>query len=191
MRHTDTRVRYTRNALKEAMLKLLNDKPVGKITVKELCDTAGINRGTFYLHYDSPAALLTDIEDQFLEEHLKIFRSYWETQRDRSLMTELFAFLMENSEVCRLLMGPNGNPLFLHRVRDLSRDRILDEWQKEFPAYPRRELDFLFYFIFSGSMTLMLSWLEDPKGLSADEFSRRMERLGHYALLAVEEFEEK
>ena len=38
------------------------------------------------------------------------------------------------------------------------------------------------------SMTLMMGWLEDPKGLSADEFSRRMERLGHYSLLAVAEF---
>ena len=57
------------------------------------------------------------------------------------------------------------------------------------PLYlDRRELDFLFDYVFNGSMTLMMGWLEDPKGLSADEFSRRMERLGHYSLLAVAEF---
>ncbi|MFQ6878956.1 MAG: hypothetical protein ACLRS1_04105 [Oscillospiraceae bacterium] len=46
----------------------------------------------------------------------------------------------------------------------------------------------MFDYVFSGSMTLTQAWLENPRGLSADEFSRRMERLGHYSLLAVAEF---
>ena len=188
MKNPDTRVQFTRNALKQALLTLKEEKNVDKITVKELCETAGINRGTFYLHYDSPSALLADIENQFLEENLAIFRSYWKTQRDRNLMTELFLCIRKSGDFCRILMGPTGDPQILRRLQDIIRDGVLDEWQKEFPAYDRRELDFLFDYVFSGSMTLTQAWLENPRGLSADEFSRRMERLGHYSLLAVAEF---
>ena len=188
MKNPDTRVQFTRNALKEAMLTLMREKPVGRMTVKELCETAGIIRGTFYLHYDSPSALQKDMEDQFLSEYMELFRSYWETKRDRNLMTVLFDRIRESRDFCLLMMGPNGDPALLQRMLNIMRDGVLDEWQKEFPAYDRRELDFLFDYVFNGSMTLMMGWLEDPKGLSADAFSRRMERLGHYSLLAVAEF---
>ena len=135
MKNPDTRVQFTRNALKQALLTLMEEKNVDKITVKELCETAGINRGTFYLHYDSPSALLADIENQFLEENLAIFRSYWKTQRDRNLMTELFLSIRKSGDFCRILMGPTGDPQILRRLQDIIRDGVLDEWQKEFPAY--------------------------------------------------------
>ena len=96
MKNPDTRVQFTRNALKKALLTLMKEKNVDKITVKELCETAGINRGTFYLHYDSPSALQKDMEDQFLNEYMELFRSYWDTKRDRNLMTLLFDRIREN-----------------------------------------------------------------------------------------------
>lgn len=76
-KHLDTRVQYTRTVLKNAMLTLLKEKSYEKITVKELCEAAEINRGTFYLHYASPVALLKDIENQFVSENMQIFDSYW------------------------------------------------------------------------------------------------------------------
>ena len=48
---TDARVRFTRKIIQETFLDLLKDKPISKITVKEICDKAKINRGTFYKHY--------------------------------------------------------------------------------------------------------------------------------------------
>ena len=64
MKNPDTRVQFTRNALKQALLTLMEEKNVDKITVKELCETAGINRGTFYLHYLD----IYDLYNQMVEE---------------------------------------------------------------------------------------------------------------------------
>ena len=47
----DHRVRLTKLLLREAFLDLLVEKPVAKITVKELCEQANVNRATFYAHY--------------------------------------------------------------------------------------------------------------------------------------------
>ena len=46
----DRRTRVTRLLIRRAFTELLRRKPIQSITVKELCEEAGINRGTFYLH---------------------------------------------------------------------------------------------------------------------------------------------
>ena len=45
---TDARVRYTVHMIQNVFLELLKEKPVAKITVKEICEHAEINRSTFY-----------------------------------------------------------------------------------------------------------------------------------------------
>lgn len=62
----DRRIMMTRKLLRDAFLKLLQEKPVHAISVKELCDAAGINRTTFYNHYGSPYDLLDELSESFL-----------------------------------------------------------------------------------------------------------------------------
>ena len=74
MKKTDARVRYTQKVLKDSLLQLLEKKPVNKITVKEVCELAELNRATFYAHYTDGFALLESIENEMLdgfEESLK------------------------------------------------------------------------------------------------------------------------
>ena len=52
MKKEDGRVRITRQMIRTALLNLLREKPLQHITVRELCEKASINRGTFYAHYD-------------------------------------------------------------------------------------------------------------------------------------------
>lgn len=60
----DRRVRRTKNAIQSAFLKLIFEKDINKITIKELCERADINKSTFYLHYQD----IYDLEAQFREE---------------------------------------------------------------------------------------------------------------------------
>ena len=188
MKNVDTRVQYTKYKLRTAVLNLLQKKSIDKITVKEVCDEAGINRGTFYLHYESPAALLKDIEKQFFEENKKLFDSFWQAGREQNIIEALFSCIKENSDVFRILMGPHGDPYFASELFNGMREGVLDQWQMEFPHYDRCDLDFIFDYVLLGSTRLILNWLNDSKGLSATQFARRMERLGHHALMAIKEF---
>ena len=90
MKKTDTRVQYTKSKLRSSVLEILQEKPIENITIKEVCDKAGLNRGTFYLHYDSPSALLKDIQNQFIEENRVLFESFWQQGREKSIMAALF-----------------------------------------------------------------------------------------------------
>ena len=57
------RVRLSKMLLKNALITLLNEKPLEKITIYELCAKAQLNRVTFYKYYGSQYDLLTDIEN--------------------------------------------------------------------------------------------------------------------------------
>ena len=75
MRKTDARIRYTQSVLKQALLSFLKEKPINKITVKEVCERAGLNRATFYARYSDCFALLEGIEEDQLEAFCN--RSSW------------------------------------------------------------------------------------------------------------------
>ncbi len=60
------RVALTKRLLKEALIRLLQEKDIQKISVKELCQASGINRTTFYHHYGRPADVLQEMEEELI-----------------------------------------------------------------------------------------------------------------------------
>lgn len=59
----DRRVRKTKAALRAGLIKLMQEKSIREITVRELVDEVDINRSTFYLHYTDIYDMLNKIED--------------------------------------------------------------------------------------------------------------------------------
>lgn len=83
LRKTDRRTLYTRNAIKDALLEAMREKPFERITVTEVCRLAEITRATYYLHYQS----LTDVLDDALDDALHIAES--KTPRDEEDLLNL------------------------------------------------------------------------------------------------------
>ncbi len=188
MNNQDARVRVTKEMLHRALLRMLKEQPIGTVSVKDLCAKAGINRGTFYLHYGQPQDVLKEIENNFIAENMEIFGQFWDNGRNVSYLAAIYSCILQNRDLSRILLGDNGDPQFRNSMRNLVKDGILDEWQKEFPTYDRERLEFIFDYVFLGSMRLILNWIDDDQDLSPSQFARRLERLGHYSLIAAGEF---
>ena len=58
----DLRVTVTKRMIQEALLKLLEKKPIDKIKINELCEASGVNRATFYRHYETLQDVLREIQ---------------------------------------------------------------------------------------------------------------------------------
>ena len=177
--------------LQQALLKILQTKHIDRVTIKELCEEAKVNRGTFYLHYATPNDLLIEIEQQFIKENMAMFSPYFDDGYETSYMSSLFAGILKNRELSRIIMGKNGNPRFVERVQQMVRPYVVDGWCKEFPTYKREDLDYVYGFVFAGSMRLILNWIENDEGLSTAELANRLDRLGHYCHMAITEFHRK
>ena len=70
MTKSESKYFVTATKMDEAFLRLLEKIDISYITVKEICETAGVNRSTFYLHYETISDLLSEsvnyLNDQFL-----------------------------------------------------------------------------------------------------------------------------
>ncbi|AKP03864.1 TetR/AcrR family transcriptional regulator [Companilactobacillus pabuli] len=60
----DRRTKKTQNAIKQAFLELLQQKPINKITISEITDKVDIGRGTFYIHYTD----IFDLQNKIIAE---------------------------------------------------------------------------------------------------------------------------
>lgn len=58
---------FTRKAIMEAFLKLLEERPLSKITVKDIVEACGINRNTFYYHFEDIPALVEAISREMVD----------------------------------------------------------------------------------------------------------------------------
>ena len=64
---TDARVRRTRDALGDALVALMQEKPFETITVQDVLDRAKVSRSTFYTHYSDKDDLLMSDAEEFFE----------------------------------------------------------------------------------------------------------------------------
>jgi len=67
----DLRVQKTRNGIFNAFIELRANKPLEKITVRELAENAQISKQTFYLHYKDIYDLSTHLENELVDELMK------------------------------------------------------------------------------------------------------------------------
>lgn len=67
LKKTDARVRRTRDALGDALIELMQEKPFDTITVQDVLDRAHVSRSTFYAHYSDKDDLLMSDAEEFFE----------------------------------------------------------------------------------------------------------------------------
>lgn len=79
MNKSESKYFATAVRMDEAFLRLLEKKDFAYITVKELCETAGVNRSTFYLHYETMADLLSESAQYMNEQFLTYMNRNTET----------------------------------------------------------------------------------------------------------------
>ena len=97
---TDLRTRYTRQVIDDAFLQLLRQKPVERITVKEVCALAQINRSTFYRQYKDCFDLMEQLQQRALELLDALLQSA-EAQGTEATMTAVLGALRGNDSLLR------------------------------------------------------------------------------------------
>lgn len=64
---------YTRKAIQDSFLKLLNEKPIRQITIREIVDDCGVNRNTFYYYYQDLPQLVESIANEYADRIIHDF----------------------------------------------------------------------------------------------------------------------
>ncbi len=87
---SDRRVERTKDAIRAVFKDMVCELPYEKITVKEIAERAGINRNTFYLHYDSPDDVLHEIQTEHSDRYSALIADYDYKNDGAVLVAKLF-----------------------------------------------------------------------------------------------------
>lgn len=99
--------------LEEALLDLMNDKPVERITPTELCKRATVNRNTFYSHYSSVAQLYESIEDKLINS---VDESLTESKTAVDAIAVVCRMLKSNRKLSNIIFSKHFSSKIMNRV---------------------------------------------------------------------------
>ena len=123
---TQKRQTQTKAAIKTALTQLLQEVGFEQLTVRQLCQRAGINRGTFYLHYQDKF----DLMEQLKEVTLTQLRTFFiENQEHNVHLVLVLEYIKENYDFIYALSQSN----YLN-FKATIREFMLQLFQREDPA---------------------------------------------------------
>lgn len=166
----DARVKYTKNTLKLSFLQLLETKPIKSITVKELCENAGINRATFYAHYKDCFDLLEQIEDELVQDVMSSL-SYLSSSDVTAMLNGIFNLLEQpqNAKLCKILFSGNGARSFINKFVDSAHDSVISYWSRLFKNTSREKLEMSYIYITNGALSVIENYVKDKTSINKED----------------------
>lgn len=146
--------RYTNNALREAMVSLLMQKDIEKITVTQICERAGVNRATFYLRYNTIDEFYAALANEWAEEIVAETNERLKTLHGEDILSKSIILPLETIKANRFILPvilKNKSPALFEKTYEM-----LSEGQPE-----NNERRFRYRFFMEGVKGITLQWLED------------------------------
>lgn len=191
MTSSDHRTRVTKMLIRRAFMDLLKVKPMQSISIKELCEAAGVNRGTFYAHYHSVYDLLKQLEDEMLREIDQALEGLLPPDgrgvSSLRISTELFQCLKDNADLCTVTLGEFGDKDFAVELLNRGRQKCVEAYLKYFEHATPRMIEYFYAFVSEGCIGLLRHWLRQGMTASAEEVAAMAEKLMLYGASSLEQ----
>lgn len=181
----DRRSAYSKRVIRESLLALMQDKPLNKITVREICERADVNRSTFYAYYE-------DIYDL----HRAILKDYFHCQHrviaegkrilgNRPDITDLtvadfydfflvyFGLVLENKELYTLIYNRNADAAIHLNMRKLFYREMTRLLPHDTPDKIREAFYASFIFVSGGVTFLLIEWLRGGCRMPVETLAKR------------------
>lgn len=124
----DIRIKGSRVKLRDALFDCLKGKALADVTVKEVCERAGLNRITFYRNYKTLNDIVSEVERDCLEQLQTIFVSAEKSGADK--IREAVKMLYEAKEIDVYEGIENLFKDFKPNVIRLCEEYALADWKK-------------------------------------------------------------
>ena len=156
----------------EALITLLEKKDFEYITIKEICDTAGVNRSTFYLHYENTSDLLKETTRYILDKHFAYYSLDTKGITERFVNCELrdlvfitseyltpyLTFIKDNQRIFKVSIK-QFNSLNMGDVYGRMFEHIFNPILERFHV-PENERSYMMKFYLTGVYAIVMEWLE-------------------------------
>lgn len=186
MKKQDQRVRLTENMIKKAFTELLKQKPIQRISIKELCEKADVSRGTFYSHYTDIYDLLGKMEGDMLREFVRIMdlqlKKETREMTPLKVTTGIFQCIKENADLCTVTLGPYGDKEFAAKLIQIGQERCLETYLCYFEGASQKQIELYYAFVSAGCIAILEKWMAEDMVSSAEEMALLTEDIMMYGI---------
>jgi AcrR family transcriptional regulator len=158
--------------IRQALLDLMKQNPINKITVTEICARAEINRGTFYAYYTDVFDLMAQIENALFSEVNNAIQNSLQTGTTSDMLAEILDYIAQNNDLCKVLLGPNGDMDFVRRLVNIGHEKTIAEWRLARPEAEIEALELLNVFICNGTVGILENWIVNDTRQSPKEIAQ-------------------
>ena len=179
-RKLDPRVIRTRKLLRQALIELVPEKGFADLTIQDITDQATLNRATFYLHYTDKNDLLLDVFEELVTEGISNPLNQIEniTPDEMTPIIAVFNHIAEYARFYRTILGEQGVPLFMSKVRQYIEETVLKWLEKFRPGIleQQRTIDMEIFSNYMGAAYLgvITWWLENDMPYTAEEMAGQL-----------------
>ena len=162
-------VKNSKRNIRNSLLELLQEKPLDKITVKSLCEKAGVNRGTFYRYYEDIFDLFDCIEAAFAEE---LDRSVLNinAKNPEEFYVDLFNLAEANKDLLKILIAQSGPNNFLNRTISKYYQSIIPKW-RPYVKCSDEEMKLLYQIVSNSLVSILTLWIKGEVDLTPEQIS--------------------
>ena len=181
MNKSESKYFNTAKKMDIALISLLKNKPFEYITISEICENAGVNRSTFYLHYETIGDLLDETVRYLLDDFLSYFSSNTSSVRlnitecsldelnyisDKYLIPYL-TYIKDNKEIF-LTALLHSRELGLEDINSRMFENIFCPILNRF-HYPANDMNYIMMYYLNGLNAIIIEWLKDDCNKSMKE----------------------
>lgn len=164
---------FTKNAIKQSFIKLLNERPLSKISVRDIVEDCGINRNSFYYHYQDIPTLLCEI---ITEEAEKIAAKYPTPDSLEECVGACIDFALENRRACLHIYNSTNRDFYEQSLDRLCTTLISAYFDKLFGKYmiDKDDRELLIRTLSAECFGVMVHWM--MRGMN-DDIKKDFERI--------------
>lgn len=163
------RAKMSRALIKTALLELMAEKPFSKISVKELCEQADVNRSTFYAHYNEQSDVLREIEEETIEDMLDPLDDIYETASPEEQIVAFLEYVKTHADLFKILLVEEESRRFRPQVIKASLRKLQPEFQFQ---GPERYEPFVFSFMMNAEVQIYIDWIESDFALPSRDVAK-------------------
>ena len=172
MKKQESKYFYTAQLMNQALLSLLEKKELEFITITEITQKAGVNRSTFYLHYENTSDLLKETTRYIIDKHLayyeidkrRIYLQFETCKREELLfITDEYLmlylnFINDNQRLFKVSIK-QFNSLNMDEVYGRMFEHIFNPILERFQV-PEKERSYMMKFYLTGVFAIVMEWLD-------------------------------
>lgn len=165
----------SKNLIKKAVVTLIHQKDLNKITVSDVIRESDISRGTFYAHYPDIQSVIEQILAEELSNLSNLINDFYfkpdgETSGDFKLFIKAICeYLSANTEYYNLIANSHLFNDFLERLNNVYAERIMTYLLETDPTKDRKKAEAYMIFIMNGAKNIIKSWLSGEFKATTDE----------------------